>query len=767
MQHTATNVARPEARSLKLKMPTRKTIAAVLALLIAGTSPARAAEPGQTPDTVKAGVDRVVVLGGKTYLAGELTVSPEKERRSTAVVWSRVSGPGRVTFADARAMVTTAQFSKLGDYVLKLTAGTGAARQSSVLAVKVVAPPPEKRLEPVETIRYKINSPLWSGRIKAQIVGWIPHCISKLNEPELREGGIHCFVAAGNKLAGKSAGKHADHVAGDAWTFNIVESICLALLVDPQGDQEIIEAQKAMKATLEDWIPKILSAQEPDGHLQTYFTLNDFEHWSLEHRQDHEGYVAGYFLDAAVAHYEMTGGKDTRLYNGAKKLADCWCRNLGPAPKKAWYNGHQGMEMALVRFGRLVNRAEGKGKGDKYIELAKFLLDCRKDGAKHIQAHVPVIRQYEAAGHAVRATYSYAGMAGVAMETGDIDYRSAVASIWDNLVHRKYYITGGVGSAVGSAEGFGPDYVLPQGAYCEACSSCGEMFFQHQMSMMYHDARYVDLYEETLYNALLGSIDLEGKGFYYRNQLETLYARYPWHGCPCCVGNIPRTLLMLPTWIYSRGTDSIYVNLYIGSTITVKDVAGTDIEMVQATEYPWNGKVSITVNPAAEKEFTIRLRVPTRSVSDLYTEAPRANGITSIALNGSLITPPVEKGYAVIPRTWKAGDRIDVFLPIKIQRVKGGDKIAATRGRVALRYGPLVYSVELVDQALDQVLKSDSALSTKWRGDLLDGVVVIKGTWSDGSPMLAVPNYARENRASHLRRHITRSMVWIEDERKK
>lgn len=739
-------------------------VAALLALLFAGTLPLRAVEPAQTAENVKAGVDRTVVLGGKTYLTGELAASSEDENRPTKVAWSKVSGPGEVEFADANALAATAQFSKLGEYVLKLKVGKGNASQSFTLAVKVVAPPPKTRLESVETVRHKINSPLWSGRIKAQIVSWIPHLIDKLNEPELSEGGMNNFIAAGAKLAGKPHTKGGGHVASDAWTYNTVESICLALLVDPQGDQEIIKAQKAMKATLEDWIPKILSAQEPDGQLQTYFTLNDLEYWSAENHRHHEGYVAGYFIDAAAVHYEMTSCKDTRLYDGAKKLADCWCNNVGPAPKKAWYNGHQGMEMALVRLGRLVNRTEGDGKGDKYIELAKFLLDCRKDGVKHVQAHVPVIQQYEAAGHAVRATYNYAAMAGVAMETCNVDYQSAVASIWDNLVHRKYYITGGVGSAVGSAEGFGPDYVLPNGAYCEACSSCGEIFFQHQMSMLQQDSKYADLFEETLYNAMLGSIDLKGTGFYYRNQLESPYQRYPWHGCPCCVGNIPRTLLALPTWMYNKSTDGIYVNLFIGSSMTVKDVAGTDIKMVQVTDYPWSGKVSITVNPTAEKEFGVKIRIPRRSVSDLYAQTPQADGITSIALNGSTITPPMEKGYAVIRRTWKAGDRIDLVLPMKVQRVKSINKVEANRGRVALRYGPMVYSVELVDQPMDKVLKATSALSAEWRSDFLDGVVVIKGKWADGSPLLAIPNYARENRAAHLKKHIIRSMVWINDE---
>jgi len=681
------------------------------------------------------------------------------------VTWSKQSGPGTVAFANAAAPVTTATFSAVGDYVLELTAGTGPLSASSTLAVKVIPPPPEKHLDPVDTKTYKIDSPLWNSRAKALIVNWIPHCIAKISDPELSQGGINNFIEAANKLAGKPHGKHRGYVFSNAWVYNTIESMCVALVVDPQGDQEIIEAQRAMRATLEDWIPKILAAQEKDGYLQTFFTLGDREHWSPQHRGAHEGYVAGYFLEAGIAHYLMTNKKDARLYNAAKKLADCWCDNLGPPPKKEWYDGHQEMELALVRFGRFVNRIEGGGKGDKYIELAKFLLDCRKDGHKYDQSHVPVVQQYEAVGHAVRASYSYAGMADVAMETGDRDYHSAVMSLWDNIVNRKYYVTGGIGSGE-TSEGFGPDYSLRHNAYCESCSSCGEIFFQHKLNLTYHDAKFADLYEETLYNALLGSIDLEGKNFYYQNPLVSNRLRYDWHGCPCCVGNIPRTLLMLPTWMYSKSAEGIYVNLFIGSTVTVEDVAGTDVEMVQATDYPWSGEVSITVSPAAEKQFSVRVRVPNRSVSDLYTATPSSNGITSIALNGSAITPPVEKGYAVITRNWKAGDKIDLVLPMKVQRVKGIDKISATRGRVALRRGPLIYNAESVDQDLDNVLSPKSALSAEWRANLLGGVTLIKGAWADGSVLTAIPYYARDNRPlgpSETRPAVS-SSVWLKDQ---
>lgn len=724
-------------------------------------------DSGNSPDfppSVTAGEDRVVVLGGKTYLSGELKTLGAKGP-ATKVTWTKASGPGSVDFADAAAPVTTAIFSAVGDYVLELTAGKGPLSASSTLAVKVIAAPPQQHLEPIDTGPYKIDSPLWNGRAKALIVNWIPHCITKINDPDLPQGGINNFIDAANKLAGKPHANHRGYVFSNAWVYNTIESICVALMVDGQGDRQIIEAQEAMRATLDDWIPKILAAQEPDGYLQTVFTLSDRQRWSPRHRSDHEGYVAGYFLEAAVSHYMLTGGADRRLYDAAKRLGDCWCRHIGPAPKQPWYDGHQAMEIALVRFGRFVNRIDGEGAGEKYIALSKFLLDCRNDGHKYDQSHVPVQQQYEAVGHAVRASYSYAGMSDVAMETGDVDYHSAVASLWDSIVNRKYYVTGGIGSGE-TSEGFGPDYSLRHNAYCESCSSCGEIFFQHKLNMTYHDAKYADLYEETLYNALLGSLDLEGKNFYYQNPMESSRPRYDWHGCPCCVGNIPRVLLMLPTWTYGRSAEGIYVNLFVGSTVTVGGVAGTDVEMVQATDYPRSGEVSITVSPAAEKTFGVMIRMPNRSVSDLYSSTPSSDGITSIAVNGQRITPPVEKGYAVIARTWKAGDKIDLVLPMKVQRIKGIDAIAATRGQVALRRGPLIYSVEDADQSLENILRPNTALKTKWQGDLLGGVTVIRGTWADGSPLLAIPNYVRNNRQVDTPdgTRPVRSTVWVKDE---
>ncbi len=742
------------------------------------------ASAAETPVKSVAGVDRVTILPGKTYLRGwagygtppqsnvnrrprEAPAQPAPGDPTPAVAWSKLSGPGDVTFADAKALVTTATFSATGPYVLRLTARDGQSETSSTLNVSVEDPPPAKQLDAVYTKNFKIHSPLWSARAKALMVNWIPHCVDQINRTDLTQGpgGIDNFIEAGKKLRGEPHGAHKGYVFSNAWVHQTVEAMSIALMIDPQGDAEIERAHRKMRATLDDWIPKILAAQEPDGYLQTAFTLprvdgrgtvdpGPFPHW--ERRGDHEGYTGGYFLESAINHYLMTGKQDARMYNAAKRLADCWYANLGPAPKKPWYDGHQEMEQALVRFGRFVNDMEGGGQGTKYIQLAKFLLDCRYNAARsdrermeYDQSHLPVIQQYEAVGHAVRAMYNYSGMADVAVETHDPDYQSAVKSLWDNLVNKKFYVTGGVGSGE-TSEGFGPNYSLRNGAYCESCSSCGEIFFQWKMNLAYHDARYADLYEQTMYNALLGSTDLQGENFYYTNPLDANVGRAPWHTCPCCVGNIPRTLLMMPTWVYAKSPDGVYVNLFAGSTITLENVAGTDVEMVQQTEYPWKGKVALTVNPRTPKTFSLRIRVPDRDRSKLYHSQPAVSGATSFTVNGHAVTPAIERGYATITRPWKTGDRVELDIPMRVQRVRAIDQVEAARNKVALRYGPLIYNIELVDEAIDKVLPPDAPLTAEWRGDLLGGVMVIKGKFADGSPLIAVPNYARVNRDKDL-----------------
>jgi len=756
------------------------------------------------PLNAVAGVDRVVMKTGKTYLNGwagygapprpgrqgggggrgaaAQTPTPEPPGPAPTVTWSKLSGPGAVTFADPKAATTTATFAETGDYVLRVTADNGTTRAESTLAVKVELPPPPVQLAPVVTTRHTITSPLWKSRTKALITTWIPHCVAQINRTDLIQGtnsgsgGIDNFVEAAKALRDEPHQAHKGYVFSNAWVHQTVESISLALMVHPEGDAEVIAAQAKLKATLDDWIPKILAAQHPDGYLQTAYTLrgappapghppgawrDGVERWTPQSRANHEGYTAGYFIESAINHYSMTNHQDARLYNAAKKLSDCWVEHIGPAPRQEWFDGHQEMEQALVRFGRFVNDVESGRKGDRYIALAKFLLDNRRGGTEYDQSHVPVQQQYEAVGHAVRAVYTYSGMADVAVDTHDVDYQSAVKSIWDNIVHRKYYVTGGVGSGE-SSEGFGPNYSLRNNAYCETCSSCGEVFFQWKLHLAYHDATYADLYEQTLYNALYGGLDLAGTALYYTNPLDQNSQRTTWHSCPCCVGNLARTMLMLPTWTYSKGADGIYLNLFVGSAVKVAGVVGTDVEMVQNTDYPWSGTVSIGVNPATAKAFTVRIRVPNRDVSSLYTSKPAAVGLMSLAVNGAALRPAIVNGYAEITRTWKQGDTITLELPMLAQRVYASEKIvtmiqgadrtvpptpfAPDKDRVALRYGPLVYNIEQVDQDISQTLPPTSPLATEWRGDLLGGVTVITSVFASGAPMTAIPNFARYNR---------------------
>jgi DUF1680 family protein len=732
-----------------------------------------AQESTGSPLAVIAGPDRVVVTPGRTYMnawAGygdppwerrrwrrdEEAAEPEPTGPEPVVEWRKVSGPGDVAFEDPTSLVTTAGFSAPGAYVLELTANNGETVETSRFNVTVESGPPAESLDPVTTKGYRIDNRIWTQKSKALIVSWIPHCISQIERTdlELGPGGLDNFVEAAKALRGEPHGEHKGYVFSNAWVHQTVESMCLALMVDARGDREILDAQAHFREKVDEWIPVILSAQHPDGYLHTAYTLRTAEdrerwpdRWTPEGRSRHEGYVAGYFIESAINHHVMTGGEDTRLYDAAKKLADLWYDHIGPPPKQEWWDGHQELEQALVRFGHYVAEVEGDGAGDHYIELAKFLLDCREGGSRYDQSHLPVVQQYEAVGHAVRAVYQYSAMTDIAIETRDVDYLSAVRSLNDSIVHRKYYLTGGVGSGE-TSEGFGPEYSLRNNSYCESCSSCGELFFQSKMNRLYGDARHADLLEETMYNALLGSTDLEARHYYYDNPLDTNIPRYEWHTCPCCVGNIPRTLLMLPTWMYARGPESLYVNLFIGSAATVEGVAGTDVEIVQETDYPWDGNVGITVNPADRRRFSLRVRVPERMVSDIYTSEPYASGITSLAVNGESIAPRIERGYAVITRTWSPGDRVDLVLPLRVQRVRADERVEAVRGRVALKYGPLVYNIEEEDQDIHGALSPSAPLATEWREDFLGGVTVITGVFADGSPMLAIPNFARANRVA-------------------
>lgn len=729
------------------------------------------------PPIVEAGADRIVMVGGQTMLRG--TAKGVREDQETAYAWTVASGPGEVRFSHPDALVTEAEFGRVGEYTIALKATAGGLSSSDRLHVRVEVAPPAAHLTPVPVEKYSIDSAFWEPRLKSVIERWIPHCIAKCEEPDLKEGGLNNMIEAGRKLRGEPFKRHVGYPFANAWVLNTLESMCVAQMLDAAGDAELAAAQAALRKKIDEWVPIVLAAQEPDGYFQTRFTLGrdgegDAPHWDPRYRTEHEGYVAGYFIEAGIAHAEMTGGSDRRMYDAAKKLADTWCAHLGPPPKKSWYDGHEGMEIALFRLARLVDRYEGAGAGGKYADLAEFLVSQRGTspaklgdqsqnyglGAPYDQSQAPVDEQYEAVGHAVRAVYLYSAMAEAAARTGDKKLEGAIYSICDDLVNRKYYVTGGVGSGE-TAEGFGEAYSLPVHAYCESCSGVGEMIFQHRMGLLDGRAGHADLLEETLYNAVLSDIDLAGENFTYTNPLDTDEARYKWHVCPCCVGNIPRALLSLPTWTYAAGDGVLRVNLFVGGTMRVPDVAGTPVELTQETDYPRSGKVAITLRPEQPESFALEIRVPDWSVSEIYASTPPLTvedvaGAMGLRVNGEPVKSTRRDGYAVIDRTWKTGDRVEFELPMPVQRVRAIDKVPSLRGQVALRRGPLVFNFEAVDQDLGGVLLTDEPLTAAYDPDLLGGVMTIRGKFVDGRDLVAIPNYARNNRGG-------RSMVWIRE----
>jgi uncharacterized protein len=611
---------------------------------------------------------------------------------------------------------------------------------------------------------FKVSSPLWKARLNKQLTVWLPHVIEKLSDVNVAEGGIQNFVEAGKKLAGQSAKAHVPQSApwSNAYVMNAVEAMSEALMFDAEGDADITAAQTKFKSKLEDWIPKILSAQEKDGYLQTYLTLGGLPHFN-GNRGLHEGYVGGYFLEAAIAHYLMTNRTDKRLYEAAKKLADLWESTLGASPKKSWWESHQEMEQALTRFARFVSAEEGAGAGDKYIRLAKFLLDVRGTGggSAYELSDKPPLQQTKAEGHAVRAAYQYAAMADVAITAKSQEYLTAVDKLWDSVVNRDMYVNGCIGSGAADAamEGFGPEYSLPNNSYCESCSSSGMLFFQRNMNLAHKESRYAALMEMALYN-VLGSMNLAGDKFGYTNPLDQTEGRGDWHGCPCCVGNIPRTLLGIPRWAYATSNTSLYINLFVGSTTTIENVADTSVEIVQSTDYPWGSDVSIKLNPSKPTAFTVKVRVPDWTPSTLYTSASAADGITDLAVNGVASTVSLDKGYAVLCRTWTSGDTIDFRIPLSVRRLKALDQVSADVGRVALKYGPFIYNIEATDHKgadiTALVLNPSEPITTEWNATLLDGVMTLKSKFANGTPMIAIPHYARNNRGG-------RSIVWIRD----
>ena len=476
----------------------------------------------------------------------------------------------------------------------------------------------------------------------------------------------------------------------------------------------------------------IASAQEPDGYLYTSRTQNPQhphewagdKRWSKEEDLSHELYNLGHMVEGAIAHYQATGSR--KFLDIAIRYADVVCKEVGPNPGQACVvPGHQIAEMALAKL-YLVT-------GDKkYLDEAKFFLDYRgKTTITHdySQAHKPVIEQDEAVGHAVRAAYMYAGMADVAALTGDKDYIKAIDAIWDNIVSKKLYITGGIG-ATSNGEAFGKNYELPNmSAYCETCAAIGNVYVNYRLFLLHGDSKYYDVLERTLYNGLISGVSLEGNGFFYPNPLESMgqHQRQPWFGCACCPSNICRFIPSLPGYIYAVKDKNVYVNLFLSNKSNLT-VDGKKVALSQTTEYPWNGDITISVDQNAAGQFAMKIRIPGWVRNQVvpsnlyqYTDGKRLSATCSVNGNSVAVTPSPD-GYLTIDRRWKKGDKIQIHFDMEPRTVRANNKVEADRGMVSIERGPIVYCAEHPDNNFDIMgaLINQNPQLTLGKGEIAD-----------------------------------------------
>ena len=469
-----------------------------------------------------------------------------------------------------------------------------------------------------------------------------------------------------------------------------------------------------LKVYIDSVLDVVGAAQEPDGYLYTARTINPAhphhwagkKRWEVEDFLSHELYNLGHMVDAACAHYQATGNE--KFLNIAKRYADCVIREVGPnAGQACVVPGHQIAEMALARLYVLTGEK-------KYLDEAKFLLDYRgKTGRRDLysQSDKPVVEQTEAWGHAVRAGYMYAGMADVAALTGDKDYLKAIDAIYNNIVSKKYYITGGVG-ARHEGEAFGADYELPNlTSYNETCAAISMVYLFHRMFLLHGDAKYIDCLERTLYNGVISGMSVDGGRFFYPNPLSSdgKYAfnadntveRQPWFGCACCPSNLCRFIPSFPGYMYAVKDRQLYINLFAGNTATMQ-VGGKDVVLEQQTSYPWDGDITITVKKNQAKAFDMLVRIPewvngTPVPSDLYQFSDGVKGSYSVKVNGQPVSGKLVKGYLVINRQWKKGDVVSIHFDMPVRTITAHEKVKADQGRIAVERGPLVYCAEGAD----------------------------------------------------------------------
>lgn len=607
--------------------------------------------------------------------------------------------------------------------------------------------------EPVNFSQVTINDAFWKPKLDKVATTTLQACVYQTETATPR---IENFRIDAGKKQGKFKGIFYD----DSDVFKALEAIAYSLKNKPDA---------ALEKKADEWIDLIAAAQKPDGYINTYYSLQ-FPEKRWTDMSMHEDYNGGHLIEAAVAYYDATGKR--KLLDVAIKFADHFDSLFGPG-KKNWVTGHQELELALVKLYKTTNNK-------KYLSLADWLLlerghkraygytwtDWKDTG--YAQDLLPVKEQTEITGHAVRAMYMYTGAADVAAITGDEGYMKAMKKVWEDVVFRNMYITGGIGSA-GSNEGFSIDYDLPnERAYCETCASVGMVFWNQRMNLLTGESKYIDVLERSLYNGALDGLSLTGDRFFYGNPLASRgqHFRREWFGTACCPANIARLVASIGNYIYGKSGKGLWVNLYVGSTTSIK-IGKTDVPVEMVTNYPWDGKVNITFNPKTKTKFALNLRIPGWNSGetvpgDLYKFVDAKPSGLTLLVNGKNEVINIKNGYAVIEREWKKGDRVTLELAMDVKRVVARPEAKADSNRVALQRGPLVYCVEGADNngaAWNLLLPSTSTFTTANATILNEPVVTIKteapvltvakdrmSVNTEKKQITAIPYYAWANR---------------------
>ena len=616
-----------------------------------------------------------------------------------------------------------------------------------------------------------LNDGFWLPKIETNRTITIPSSFQKCEET----GRVENFILASGAKKGKFL---TVYPFDDTDIYKTIEGAAFSMTVHPD---------KALDRYVDSLIAIVAASQEPDGYLYTARTIDPAhphdwsgsERWVKESELSHELYNSGHLFEAAAAHFIATG--KSNLLNIALKNANLLVQVFGPG-KRDDAPGHEIVEMGLVRLYRITGEK-------KYLDLAKFFIDCRgkipNSKQFYSQNHIPFVQQTEAVGHAVRAAYLYSGVADVAALTGNKEYIDAIDKIWENTVTKKFYITGGIG-ALHAGEAFGADYELPNlTAYNETCAAIANVYWNYRMFLLHGDAKYIDVLERSLYNNVISGIGLDGKTFFYPNPLESnaKYAfnygnklsREPWFDCSCCPTNLCRFMASVPGYIYAQKQEDIYVNLFIGSKTTFK-LQKTSVVLSQQSNYPWEGNVSIQVNPTKKTDFSLCLRIPGWARNqpvpgDLYRYVASTPEEIVVKVNGKAVAYTTREGYAVISRQWKKGDKVEYTLPMNIHRVEANEKVKDDRGKIAIERGPVVYCLEGIDNNnnLNTIILPDNApLSVKFQPAKLNGINEISGEAivleiaTDGlsvqtkkQPFTAIPYYAWSNRG------INQMKVWL------